>query len=112
VDAPSNKGHAEPLGVPMPTPIAIVAGGDAAVRTTVTVPVADVVNPCTALPRTATVPVKVSVDVVAVGAVVVVVVVVDDVVLLELSLLHAAASSASPSVSAFNPDRRITSGVP
>lgn len=91
----------------MPTPITIVAGGDAAVSTTVTAPVADVVNACTSLPFTGTVPLNVSVVTVVVGAVVLVV---DEVLLLELLLPHAEASNAS--ASAVAPDRLVTSGAP
>jgi hypothetical protein len=108
-DAPANLAHDAPLGVPMPTPITTVAGGDAAVSTTVTVPVAEAVKAWTSLPRTPTVPVIVSVVSVTVGAVVVVDVV--DVGLL-LELPQAAASTASPSARAVTAVLLITNAEP
>jgi hypothetical protein len=69
VEAPGTSVHVAPLGMPMPTPIGIVAGGPAAVSVTLTSPARDALNVWKSLPATATVPLNVSVTVVD-GAVV------------------------------------------
>jgi hypothetical protein len=61
--------HVDALGVPIPRPMKIVAGGPAAVSVTLTVPVCATAKGEKLTPPTGTVPVNVSVVVVAAGVV-------------------------------------------
>ena len=81
--------HPASPGVPTPRPMTTAAGGDAAVSVTSTRPLFVTVKLLDALPRTATVPLNVSVVCVGDGVIVVVVV--------EEFLWHAAAVRASAS---------------